>query len=124
MLNSIREIILTGNDLYLPLLIFIFMDYITGVCVAIKQRKLSSRIGFRGLAQKALILLVVTLGWIIDRYILTVGAATESLVLLFYISNEGISILENLETLGVPIPERITTVLESLSKTSDSEETK
>ena len=105
MLTQLQELFSNGNKLYLPLLLFLLLDYATGVCVAVKKRELSSSIGFKGLTKKALIFVVVFLGWAVDRYILRAGTATESIVILFYLSNEGISILENLKLLGIPIPD-------------------
>lgn len=95
-----------ANSLYIPLTIFIFMDYITGVCLAIKEKKVSSKIGFLGIMRKVLIYGVAVLGRVLDRFLLTANANVESMVILFYISNEGISILENLTKLGVPFPSK------------------
>lgn len=118
MIKQLSDLIATGNRLYIPLLLFLLCDYIVGVCVAIKKRELSSSIGFKGLTKKALIFVVVFIGWVIDRYVLETDALTENLVLLFYISNEGISILENLKNLGVPIPSKIK---EAIQKVADTE---
>lgn len=119
MMSYIRQMIINGNKLYLPLFLFLFLDYITGVCVAIKRKELSSSIGFHGLTKKALILVVAILGWSVDKYILGTGAATESIVILFYLSNEGISILENLKILGIPIPDKIAKVIKELADSTD-----
>ena len=119
MISYIRQLIINGNRLYLPLFLFLFLDYITGVCVAIKRKELSSNIGFRGVTQKALILVVAILGWTVDKYILGTGAVTESIVILFYLSNEGISILENLKILGIAIPDNIAKVIKGLSSGDD-----
>ncbi len=121
MLTQLQELFSNGNKLYLPLLLFLLLDYATGVCVAVKKRELSSSIGFKGLTKKALIFVVVFLGWAVDRYILRAGTATESIVILFYLSNEGISILENLKLLGIPIPDKITKVIKGLSDTDDAD---
>ena len=115
MIKQLSDLIATGNRLYIPLLLFLLCDYKVGVCVAIKKRELSSSIGFKGLTKKALIFVVVFIGWAIDRYVLETDALTENLVLLFYISNEGISILENLKNLGIPIPSKITDAIRKLA---------
>ena len=104
MIDQMFSLLSTGNKLYIPLLLFLLLDYITGVCIAIKEKKLSSSVGFKGLTRKALIFVVIFLGWIIDQYIIGYSNATESLLLMFYLSNEGISILENLTQLGIPFP--------------------
>ena len=103
-----------ANSLYIPLTIFIFMDYITGVCLAVKEKKVSSKIGFLGIMRKVLIYGVAVLGRVLDRFLLTDNANVESMVILFYLSNEGISILENLTKLGVPFPAKFKKIFNSL----------
>lgn len=110
-----------ANTLYWPLVIMICIDYVTGVCVAIKQRELSSKIGFAGIFRKVMIFVTAFLGKLIDQYILTTGNPTECAIILFYISNEGISILENLTHLGVPIPSFLKKTISGLSDSSTSE---
>ena len=110
-----------ANTLYWPLVIMICIDYVTGVCVAIKQRELSSEIGFAGIFRKVMIFVTAFLGKLIDQYILTTGNPTECAIILFYISNEGISILENLTHLGVPIPSFLKKTISGLSDSSTSE---
>lgn len=108
---------LGGCDGFLYALVtFITLDYITGVMLAIVERKLSSEIGFRGIFKKVLIFVMVSVGHIIDSKIIGTGSAIRTAVIFFYASNEGISILENATKLGLPIPDKLKTVLEQLSK--------
>ncbi len=103
---------LGGCDGFLyALLAFITLDYITGVMLAIVERKLSSEIGFKGIFKKVLILVMVAVGYILDSKIIGNGSAIRTAVIFFYISNEGISILENSSKLGLPIPEKLKQIL-------------
>ena len=108
---------LGGCDGFLYALVaFISLDYITGVMLAIVERKLSSEIGFRGIFKKVLIFVMVSVGHIVDSKIIGSGSAIRTAVIFFYASNEGISILENATKLGLPIPDKLRTVLHQLSK--------
>lgn len=108
---------LGGCDGFLYALVaFITLDYITGVMLAIVERKLSSEVGFRGIFRKVLIFVMVSIGQIIDSKIIGTGSAIRTAVIFFYASNEGISILENATKLGLPIPDQLKKVLEQLSK--------
>lgn len=113
--NFIHFVSENANSLYIPLTIFIFMDYITGVCLAVKEKKVSSKIGFLGIMRKVLIYGVAVLGRVLDRFLLTANANVESMVILFYLSNEGISILENLTKLGVPFPAKFKQIFKNIS---------
>lgn len=99
----------------------VVIDYITGVCVAIYNRKLSSGIGFRGIAKKVGIFCLVSLSHIIDQYLMQGGNAFQSATAAFYISNESISIFENINNLGIPLPETLKSVLKHLEKYKDKE---
>ena len=106
---------LGGADGFLyALLIFVATDYITGVMCAIVDHKLSSEIGFKGICKKVLIFALVGLGNILDMYILGEGSALRTAVIFFYLSNEGISLLENAAYLGLPIPEKLKEILAQL----------
>lgn len=108
---------LGGCDGFLYALVaFITLDYITGVMLAIVERKLSSEVGFRGIFKKVLIFVMVSIGHIIDSKIIGTGSTIRTAVIFFYASNEGISILENATKLGLPIPGKLKKVLEQLSK--------
>ena len=106
---------LGGNDeLLIALVVFAVADYITGVMCAVIDRKLSSAVGFKGIFRKVLIFLLVGIANIIDVQVVGTGAVLRTAVIFFYISNEGVSLLENAGHLGLPIPEKIKTVLEQL----------
>jgi len=109
--------VLGGWDGFLyALLTFIILDYLTGVMVAIVEKKLCSEIGFRGIFKKVLILFMVAVAHIIDSKIIGNGSAVRTAVIFFYASNEGISILENASKLGLPIPDKLKMVLDQMCK--------
>ena len=110
---------LTG--LFYALLAMMVMDYITGLIVAGINRKISSEIGFKGLAKKLLILVFVAVGHIVDVYVLGGSSVVMSAVMLFYIANEGISIIENAAALGLPVPDKLREIMEQI-KTKTEEE--
>ena len=102
------------DGLLYALIAFVVIDYITGVMCAVIDRKLSSAVGFKGIFRKVLIFLLVGIANIIDVQVVGTGAVLRTAVIFFYISNEGVSLLENAGHLGLPIPERVKTVLEQL----------
>ena len=102
------------DGLLYALIAFVAIDYITGVMCAVIDRKLSSAVGFKGIFRKVLIFLLVGIANIIDVQVVGTGAVLRTAVIFFYISKEGVSLLENAGHLGLPIPERIKTVLEQL----------
>lgn len=102
------------DGLLFALIAFVAVDYITGVMCAVIDRKLSSAVGFKGIFRKVLIFLLVGIANIIDVQVVGTGAVLRTAVIFFYISNEGVSLLENAGHLGLPIPERVKTVLEQL----------
>jgi len=102
------------------LLAFITIDYITGVAVAVKQKKLSSEVGFWGLVRKVCILILVGISNFIDRNVMGTGDIFRTAVAMYYIGNEGISLLENIGNLGVKLPKKLIDVLSQLGK--DEEE--
>ena len=106
---------LGGIDGFLYALIaFVVIDYITGVMCAISDKNLSSAVGFKGICRKVLIFTMVGIGNIVDVYVLGEGGVLRTAVIFFYLSNEGVSILENSAHLGLPIPEKLKEVLEQL----------
>jgi toxin secretion/phage lysis holin len=108
---------LGGLDGFLYALIaFIVIDYLTGIMVAVLEKKLSSEVGFRGIFKKVLIFSLVAVAHIIDAEVIRTGSAIRTAVIFFYLSNEGISILENTAKIGLPIPAKLKTVLEQLNK--------
>ena len=102
------------DGLLYALLAFVVIDYVTGVMCAIADRTLSSAVGFRGIAKKVLIFVLVGVGHIVDTYLIGNGSALRTAVLFFYCSNEGVSMLENAGHLGLPIPQKLKDVLEQL----------
>ena len=102
------------DGLLYALIAFVAIDYITGVMCAVINRKLSSAVGFKGIFRKVLVFLLVGIANIIDVQVVGTGAVLRTAVIFFYISNEGVSLLENAGHLGLPIPEKIKTVLEQL----------
>ena len=102
------------DGLLYALLVFVIVDYVTGVLCAINDKALSSEVGFRGLCRKVLIFALVAIGHILDIYVIGNGSVLRTAVIFFYMSNEGISILENAGHLGLPIPDQLRLVLEQL----------
>ena len=105
-----------ASGLFLALLAFMALDYISGVLVAIGNKKLSSKVGAKGIAKKLLVLIFTAIGHITDTYLLSGVPAAMSAVMLFYIANEGISVVENAAELGLPVPEKIKQVLAQIRK--------
>lgn len=104
------------DGLLIALIIFMVIDYLTGVIAAIIKRELNSAIGYKGLLKKAAMLLVVILGNTIDTKVLQSGSVARTAVILFYLSNETISILENYNEMGLPFPEKLKKILEKLNE--------
>ena len=109
------------DGLLYALITFMVLDYITGCLVAIAQKELSSKIGFKGICKKVIILALVAVGHILDVHVLGGGAVCRSAVIGFYIANEGISILENAGELGIPLPKKLIAVLKQLKNKSDKD---
>ncbi|MHC1731958.1 MAG: holin family protein [Bacteroidales bacterium] len=108
---------LGGLDGFIYALVtFVVIDYITGLMVAITEKKLSSEVGFRGIFKKVLIFAMVAIGNIIDVHMIKNGSAIRTAVIFFYISNEGISIIENSTKIGLPVPKKLQSILEQLNK--------
>ena len=106
---------LGGFDGFLYALVaFVAIDYLTGVMCAINDKTLSSAVGFRGICRKVLIFAMVGLANILDVYILGEGSVLRTAVIFFYLSNEGVSMLENAAHLGMPVPDKLKDVLEQL----------
>lgn len=113
---------LGGMDGFLYALIaFVAADYVTGVMRAILDKKLSSAIGARGIFKKVLIFVLVAIGHTLDARLLGSGAAIRTAVIFFYISNEGVSLLENAAAIGLPIPEKLRETLAQLHGKNDDE---
>ena len=110
------------DGLLYALIAFVVIDYITGVMCAIANHTLSSEVGFKGICRKVLIFLLVGIANILDIQVIDSGSVLRTAVIFFYISNEGVSLLENAAHLGLPVPEKIKTVLEQLHDRSTKEE--
>lgn len=110
------------DGLLYVLIAFVVIDYITGVMCAIANHTLSSEVGFKGICRKVLIFLLVGIANILDIHVIDSGSVLRTAVIFFYISNEGVSLLENAAHLGLPVPEKIKTVLEQLHDRSTKEE--
>ena len=102
------------DGLLYALIAFVVIDYLTGVMCAISDRTLSSEVGFKGICRKVLIFLLVGIAHILDVNVIGSGGVLRTAVIFFYISNEGVSLLENAAHLGLPVPEKIKVVLEQL----------
>ena len=112
------------DGLMTALLIFMVLDYITGLMCAIADKKLSSAVGFKGICKKVLILMLVGVAHIVDLHVVGTGDALRSAVVCFYLSNESVSMLENAAHLGLPIPEKLKSVLAQLHGREDETESK
>ncbi len=99
------------DGLLTALMTFVVIDYITDVMCAIKDKDLSNKIGFKCICRKVLIFLLVGISNILDVHVLGTGSVLRTAAIFFYISNEGISLLENAEQLGLVIPQKIKSIL-------------
>ena len=102
------------DGLLYALLAFVVADYVTGVVCAVSDKKLSSEVGFKGICRKVLIFILVGIANIFDVQVIGTGSVLRTAVIFFYISNEGLSLLENAGHLGLPIPEKMKVVLAQL----------
>lgn len=110
------------DGLIYALLAFMTADYLTGVMCAINDKKLSSEVGFKGICRKALIFVLVGIANILDVQVVGTGSVLRTAIIFFYISNEGVSLLENAGHLGLPISEKLKAVLEQLHNRADEKE--
>ena len=107
------------DGLLLALVLFAVADYITGVMCAVADKKLSSEVGFKGICRKVIIFMLVGVAHVIDVNVIATGSVLRTAVIFFYLSNEGVSLLENAGRLGLPIPEKLKIVLEQLHDRSE-----
>ena len=110
------------DGLLYALVAFVVIDYVTGVMCAVIDHNLSSAIGAKGIFKKVIIFLLVGIGHIIDTQVIGNGSILRTATIFFYISNEGISLVENAAHLGLPIPEKLKAVLEQLHDRAEKEE--
>ena len=110
------------DGLLIALVVFVAVDYVTGVMCAISDKKLSSEVGFKGICRKVLIFLLVGIANILDVQVIGTGSVLRTAVIFFYLSNEGVSLLENAAHLGLPVPEKMKEILEQLHDRAEKEE--
>ena len=110
------------DGLLYALIVFVVIDYVTGVMAAVVDHKLSSEVGFKGIFKKVLIFLLVGIGHILDTHVIGSGSVLRTAVIFFYLSNEGVSLIENAAHLGLPIPKKLKSVLEQLHDRAEKEE--
>lgn len=104
------------------LMAFVAIDYVTGVMCAISDHALSSEVGFRGICRKVLIFVLVGVGHILDANVLGQGDVMRTAVIFFYLSNEGVSLLENAAHLGLPIPDKLKEILAQLHNRKEDDD--
>ena len=110
------------DGLLYALIAFVVVDYITGIMCAVVDKKLSSAVGFRGIFKKVLIFTLVGIANVLDVQVIGTGSVLRTAIIFFYISNEGVSLLENAGHLGLPIPAKLKAVLEQLHDRSEKED--
>ncbi|OUM19616.1 phage holin family protein [Butyricicoccus porcorum] len=110
------------DGLMYALIAFVIADYVTGVMCAVSDKRLSSEVGFKGICRKVLIFVLVGMANILDMHVIGTGCVLRTAVLFFYISNEGVSVLENAGHLGLPIPAKLLDVLEQLHEDAEQED--
>jgi len=117
MIGAYLGYFLGGWDGFLYALVaFVVIDYLTGVMVAVLEKRLSSEIGAKGIFKKVMLFALVAVAHIVDAQLIKSGSTIRTAVIFFYLSNEGISILENATKIGLPIPEKLKAVLMQLNK--------
>ena len=110
------------DGFFYALIAFVVIDYLTGVMCAILDKTLSSNVGFRGIFRKVLIFVMVGIGHVIDTQLIGSGDALRTAVIFFYISTEGVSLLENAAHVGLPVPEKLKDVLAQLHDRTENKE--
>ncbi len=110
------------DGLLYALIAFVAIDYITGIMCAVADKKLSSAVGFKGICKKVLIFALVGLGHILDTRVIGAGSVLRTAVIFFYLSNEGVSLIENAAHLGLPVPKKLKEVLEQLHDRAEKED--
>ena len=112
-----------ADGLFYALITFVIVDYITGLMCGIVKQELSSDIGFKGIFRKVLIFMLVGIAHILDAMVIGTGSVLRTAVICFYLSNEGLSIVENAAELGLPIPAQFKRVLRQLKTDSSNPKT-
>ena len=120
--NTLRTAVTAARVLKLIKLQLLVIDYITGIMCAFVDKKLSSAVGFKGICKKVLIFALVGLGHILDTRVIGAGSVLRTAVIFFYLSNEGVSLVENAAHLGLPVPKKLKEVLEQLHDRAEKED--
>ena len=110
------------DGLLIALILFAVTDYITGFMCAVADKKLSSAVGFKGICRKVLIFIMVGIANALDIYVLNHAGVLRTAIIFFYLSNEGVSLIENAAYLGLPVPEKLKAVLEQLHDRAEKED--
>ena len=110
------------DGLLIALAVFVAVDYLTGVICAVSDKKLSREVGFKGICRKVLIFLLVGIANIVDVQVIGTGSVLRTAVIFFYLSNEGVSLLENAAHLGLPVPEKMKDILAQLHDRAENTE--
>ena len=110
------------DGLLIALVIFVTCDYLTGIMCAISDKKLSSEVGFKGICRKVLIFILVGMAHILDTQVIGAGSVLRTAIIFFYLSNEGVSLLENASHLGLPVPDKLKDVLKQLHDRAEDKE--
>lgn len=110
------------DGMMIALIVLMALDYVTGVMCAVIDKKLSSAVGFKGICKKVLILMLVGVANVVDLHVVGSGAVLRGAVIAFYLSNEGLSLLENAAHVGLPVPEKLKDVLEQLHGRAEQDE--
>ena len=110
------------DGLIIALVVFVVLDYITGLMCAVVDKKLSSEVGFKGIFKKIMIFALVGVGHMLDSAVIGTGSVLRTAMIFFYLSNEGVSLVENAAHLGLPVPEKLKAVLEQLHDRAEKSE--
>ena len=110
------------DNLLIALIVFAAVDYATGVLAAIIKKRLNSRVGFKGIAKKVLMFLIVGIANIVDVRLIQTGSAFRTATIIFYLANEGVSLLENSARCGLPIPKKLKDILTQLHESEKETE--
>lgn len=108
------------NGFLIALIVFVCVDYITGVMSAICEKKLNSETGYKGIFKKVCIFMIVAIANVVDCYIIKEGSTLRTATIFFYLSNEGISIMENAAKIGLPVPTKLKQILEQIGEDNET----
>lgn len=104
------------------LIVFMVLDYITGIMCAFLQKELCSEVGFKGISKKVAIFIILIISVLLDRLLNTDALIFRTMVCYFYIANEGISIIENCVQIGIPVPSALKNALVKIKKEEEEKE--